>query len=266
MARFIRKVLSTCTSCEPCGNPSGVPAPRDEPEVPIALRNPYKSTFLERVLVKYQEPPTGHPYNPCEHGFTPDTLSALEQMRLMTDCEKKANIKKRDYRWFDGTRAAPKEVEAGVSKGMAKKMRQLADMLANDDSSDDAEIVEQAVAALGLDKMKTSKAVKALRDKFLTGKLGYDEAEAVRALTPFFDTSEAEAANNIVTLPYLTNVAPDKRLDRAVEVYFKKTGKDEKGVEKLIRDYNKKDPEYFKAIMKKHGLKSIKQLVQHILR
>jgi len=185
MARFIRKVLSTCTSCEPCGNPSGVPAPRDEPEVPIALRNPYKSTFLERVLVKYQEPPTGHPYNPCEHGFTPDTLSALEQMRLMTDGEKKANIKKRDYRWFDGTRAAPKQVEA---------------------------------------------------------------------------------AGDIRSLPYLTNIAPEKKLDRAVEVYFKKTGKDEKGVEKLIRDYNKKDPEYFKAIMKEHGFTSIKQLVQHILR
>jgi hypothetical protein len=162
-----------------------VPAPRDEPEVPIALRNPYKSTFLERVLVKYQEPPTGHPYNPCEHGFTPDTLSALEQMRLMTDCEKKANIKKRDYRWFDGTRAAPKQVEA---------------------------------------------------------------------------------AGDIRSLPYLTNIAPEKKLDRAVEVYFKKTGKDEKGVEKLIREYNKKDPEYFKAIMKEHGFTSIKQLVQYILR
>jgi hypothetical protein len=93
--KFLKKVLATCGGSD---------------EVPLRLRNPYYSTFIERLLLQYQEPPTGHPYNRCEQAFTPETLQAIEQLRLMSLEEKAAVIKRQAYKWFDGKRAAPKDV------------------------------------------------------------------------------------------------------------------------------------------------------------
>lgn len=93
--RFIKKVLADCMSR------SGVPSPIDEPEVPLSVRNPYKSTFLERVLLSYQSGPTGHPYSSVEKNslFTPDLLQQIERERMMPEADKVKEIVRRDSRW-----------------------------------------------------------------------------------------------------------------------------------------------------------------------
>ena len=61
----------------------------------------------------------------------------------------------------------------------------------------------------------------------------------------------------IVKFPYL---------QRSVEVYLKREGKNLDGIIKLIEDYTKKDPEYIKKIMEKKGFQTIKELAEYINR
>jgi len=79
----------------------GAATPNDEPEVPLRLRNPYGSTFLERLLLNYAVIPTRHPYNNVEKDplFTPDILQQLERCKMMPEAEKSASIVRRDMRW-----------------------------------------------------------------------------------------------------------------------------------------------------------------------
>ena len=87
----------------------------------MQARNPYRTTFIERVLLGYQSPPTGHPFNPMEksaspdleRGFTPDVLQQIEFSRMMQEGEKVEHIQRRDNRWFDGMRGAPKDITRG---------------------------------------------------------------------------------------------------------------------------------------------------------
>lgn len=76
-----------------------LPTPKDEPEVPVKIRNPFGSSFLQRVLLQYQVVPTGHPYNPTEQLIGPDTFQEMQQNQMMTKDEKIKAIMKRDARW-----------------------------------------------------------------------------------------------------------------------------------------------------------------------
>jgi len=79
-----------------------VALPKDEPEVPLPLRNPMSSTFLQRILMHYQVMPDGHPYNMSEVKLTPDDLKNLERMCMMPEEEKIEDIVQRDARWDRG--------------------------------------------------------------------------------------------------------------------------------------------------------------------
>lgn len=94
--RFVKKVVAMV-----CPN---MHIPKDEPEVPTSLRNPYGSKLLDRLAMQYQTVPFENPNEPVEKapGFTPETLKSLEKSQMMPEGDKVALIKQRDLRWYDG--------------------------------------------------------------------------------------------------------------------------------------------------------------------
>lgn len=73
-----------------------------ESEIPLTLRNPMSSTFLQRVLLHYQILPDGHPYNAAEVKLSPEDLKKLERMSMMPESQKVCQIQERDTRWDRG--------------------------------------------------------------------------------------------------------------------------------------------------------------------